>query len=151
DGIDEIFLPADIKKGTGNPLRVPNAIIDDEIGEWLGAITAKKAHVWIIFDCCHSATMTRGTEVVRELPPGVLVPEEELEKGRQGAAQDMVKTRDGPPAKAAPFVPHKPSDYLVALYACRAHETTLETPQPATEPDAPYYGLLTYSLVNLLT
>ena len=69
DGIDEIFLPADVSPWKGERERVPNAIVDNEIGAWLRAITAKRAYVWAIFDCCHSGTMTRGIEVVRELPP----------------------------------------------------------------------------------
>jgi hypothetical protein len=150
DGIDEIFLPADVSKGEGTPVRVPNAIVDDELGRWLRAITAKKAYVWIIFDCCHSGTMTRGTEVVRELPPDALVPHEELNKARRRAAQRQEKTRGGPPAKPAPFVPQEPSDYLVAVYACRPHELTPECQQPPESPDAKYYGLLTYTLVGLL-
>ena len=30
------------------------------IGTWLRAIAARRAYIWVIFDCCHSATMTRG-------------------------------------------------------------------------------------------
>lgn len=151
DGIDEIFLPADVRIGEGSPMRAPNAIVDDEIGDWLRAITAKKAYVWIIFDCCHSGTMTRGSEVVRELPPNTLVPQGELDKARQRAARRQEKTRGGPSAKPVPFVPGELSDYLVAVYACRPHETTPESPQPPQSPDAQYHGLLTYTLVELLT
>ncbi len=151
DGIDEIFLPADVKESEGSPKRVHNAIIDNEIGDWLRAITAKKAYVWIIFDCCHSGTMTRGVEVVRELPPDTLMPREELEKARQRAARRQGKTRGGSSAKSAPFVPQEPSDYLVAVYACRPQETTPECPQPADSRDAKCYGLLTYNLVDILT
>jgi hypothetical protein len=150
DGIDEIFLPADVRMWKGYPDRVPNAIRGGEFGAWLSKITSKKAHVWIIFDCCHSGTMTRGTEVARELPPNFLVPQEELEKARKRAAQRSGKTRGDPPPKLAPFVPRKPSDYLVALYACREYETTPESPQPPERLDAKWHGLLTYSLVGIL-
>jgi hypothetical protein len=150
DGIDEIFLPADVREGEGTPMRVPNAIVDNEIGKWLRAITAKKAYVWIIFDCCHSGTMTRSTEVVRELPPNSLIPHEELEKARARAAK-REKTRGAAPTKAAPFIAREPSDYLVALYACRPNETTPECPQPAESRDAKFYGLLTYALADILT
>ncbi len=150
DGIDEIFLPADVSAWKGFPERVPNAIVDDEIGAWLRAITAKRAYVWAIFDCCHSGTMTRGIEKVRELPPDVLVPQEELDKARQRAAQRQEKTRGGPPDKPAPFVPRQSSDYLVATYACRSNESTPESPQPTGSLDAEPHGLLTYSLVEIL-
>lgn len=150
DGIDEIFLPADVDKWRGFPEKVPNALVDKDMGKWLHDITEKKAYVWIIFDCCHSGTMTRGIEVVRELPPGQLVPEEELDKARQRAAQ-RGKTRGGPAQKSAAYVPQEPSDYLVAVYACRESETTPESPQPVDSATAKYHGLLTYSLVDILT
>ena len=151
DGLDEIFLPADVSQWQATPGHVPNAIIDNDLGAWLRAITAKRAYVWAIFDCCHSGTMTRGTEVVRELPPEMLVPREELAKARQRAAQRQERTRGGPSAEPTPFVPREPSDYLVAVYACRPHETTPESPQPPTSPKAEYHGLLTYSLADVLT
>jgi hypothetical protein len=149
DGIDEIFLPADVAEWKGFPKRVPNAIVDDEIGSWLRAITARKAFVWIIFDCCHSGTMTRGTEVVRELPPTTLVPRAELDRARQRAARRGA-SRGAAADKPAAFLPPAPSDYLVALYACRPHETTPEGPFPPDQEDAPYHGLLTYTLVQVL-
>jgi Caspase domain len=151
DGIDEIFLPADVSQWKGFPERVPNAIVDDEIGAWLRAITEKRAYVWAIFDCCHSGTMTRGSEVVRELPPETLVPREELNKARQRAAQRQGTTRGGSDPKPAPFVPRQPSEYLVALYACRSKESTPEGLQPSGSPNAETHGLLTYSLVDVLT
>lgn len=150
DGIDEIFLPADVSRWRGFPEKVPNAIVDKEMGKWLQAITTKKAHVWIIFDCCHSGTMTRGAEISREPPPGLLVPEEELDKARQRAAQ-RGKTRGGPGEKPAAFMPQEASDYLVAVYACRENETTPESRQPPESAKAEYHGLLTYSLVDILT
>lgn len=137
DGIDEIFLPADVKPWKGHPDRVPNAIADKEIRNWLASITAKKVYVWAIFDCCHSATMTRGAEVVRQLPAGVLVPESELAKARARAAG-----RAGRREYAAA------DDYLVATFACREYETTPESPQPADEVGARYHGLLTYTLAR---
>jgi hypothetical protein len=95
--------------------------------------------------------MTRGAEVVRELPPDFLVPTEELEKARRRAAGRPGATRGGSPAKSVAFVPREPSDYLAAVYACRADETTPECPQPPASRDARSYGLLTYTLVDVLT
>jgi len=148
DGFDEVFLPADVSPWKGTVERVPNAIVDDEIGAWLRAITEKGAYVWAIFDCCHSGNMTRGTEVVRELPPETLVPREELDKARERAAVRRGKTRGDSESKPAPFIPRQPSDYLVAVYACRSNESTPECTNP---PDATPYGLLTYNLVEVLT
>ena len=63
DGLDEIFLPADIGKWVDRDKGVPNALIDDEIGAALDAIRDKGAFVWAVFDCCHSGTATRAVEV----------------------------------------------------------------------------------------
>jgi hypothetical protein len=145
DGIDEIFLPADVRPARGTPKRAPNAIVDDEIGAWLDAITAKGAFVWAIFDCCHSGHMNRGSEVVRELPPGTLVPADSLDRARQRAGR-----RQGKPDKRAAFIPAKPSGRLVALYACRPHEQTPECPFPEDSTRAKYHGLLTYTLLQAL-
>ncbi len=151
DGIDEIFLPADVGAWKGFPARVPNAIVDNEIGTWLRAIAAKRAYTWVIFDCCHSGTMTRGTEMVREVPPGMLVPRAELDKARELAAQRQGKTNAGSSVKQPAFVPPQPSSYIVAVYACRPQEQTPESPQPSGAQDAKSYGLLTYTLVDILT
>jgi uncharacterized caspase-like protein len=151
DGLDEIFLPADVEAWKGTSERLPGAIVDDDMGAWLRAITAKRAYVWAIFDCCHSGTMTRGTEVVRELPPETLVPREELARARQRAGQRHGRTRSASTAEPASFVPQEASDYLVAVYACRPTEVTPESLQPAGSPRAKYHGLLTYSLVRVLT
>src|SRR5262249_53819919 len=71
DGLDEIFLPRDVGKWDATAGKVANAIIDDELGEWLGAIRKKKASVWILVDACHSGTITRGTakEYPRDAKP----------------------------------------------------------------------------------
>jgi hypothetical protein len=151
DGLDETFLPADVGAWKGTREQVPNAIIDDQIGAWLRAIATKRAYVWAIFDCCHSGTMTRGTEVVRELPPETLVPREELARARQRASQRQEGTRGASTTEPASFLPSEASDYLVAVYACRPSEVTPESPEPAGSPQATYHGLLSYSLVRVLT
>jgi hypothetical protein len=151
DGMDEIFLPADVSAWKGTKERVPNAIVDDQIGAWLRAIAARRAYVWAIFDCCHSGTMTRGTEVVRELPPETFVPREELARARQRAAERQERAGGGRSTEPASFVPREASDYLVAVYACRPNEVTPESLQPPESPQATYHGLLTYSLVHVLT
>ena len=43
DGLNEIFLPADVSQWKATPGNVPNAIVDEDLGAWLGAITARAA------------------------------------------------------------------------------------------------------------
>ena len=151
DGIDEIFLPADIGVWKGFPERVPKAIVDNEIGAWLRAITARGAYVWAIFDCCHSGTMTRGTEVVRELPPEMLVPREELEKagggrpsGRRGRAAGR---RKSPPRSSPGSLPITSSRCTPAGRTRRPRRACSRRSRATAES----HGLLTYTLVKILT
>jgi len=76
DGLDEIFLPADVAGWNKTVGQVENAIIDDEIHAWVMAIRAKGAFVWVIVDACHAGTMTRGapSDQMRERLPASRCP-----------------------------------------------------------------------------
>jgi hypothetical protein len=157
DGLDEIFLPRDVAKwdGDGTTGHVPNAIIDDELGHWLKAIEAKKTSVWLIVDSCHSGTMTRGAgERAREVPPsspdGLAIPKAALEQARKRAAQRGGGTRGAAPDKVAP-IPLAGASGVVALYACQANEVTVEMVLPADSDDSKPYGLLTFTIHQILT
>jgi len=62
DGLDEVLLPADVRSwnGPGHAEAIPNAIVDDEIGDWIDALVDRGATVWAFFDTCHAAGMARG-------------------------------------------------------------------------------------------
>jgi hypothetical protein len=151
DGRDEIFLPADVVGWLSEDGKVQNAILDDEIGSWLGAIRKKGAFVWIIFDVCHSGTMTRGGlgEVVRDryLEPRLLgVPVARAApslrtRGMGGGATeyDLLDLGSG-------------NGGWVALYATQPYERAPEMPLPlgASEANARYHGLLTYTVSQTL-
>src|SRR5687768_13131276 len=62
DGLDEIFLPADATGWDRASSRVANAIVDDEIRQWIGAIRNTGAVVWLIVDACHAGTVSRAAE-----------------------------------------------------------------------------------------
>lgn len=55
DGLDETILPYD----TGRAPDENRDIKDDEIYLWLRRLTAKTTAVTLVFDCCHSGTITR--------------------------------------------------------------------------------------------
>jgi hypothetical protein len=151
DGLDELFLPADVEGWNKTVGQVKNAIIDDEIHAWVEAIRAKGAFVWVIIDACHAGTMTRGapSDQVRErsLPPGVLVPEEALAAAVQRAAQ-------GAPTRGAAVVPKSvlglptTAGGLVATYAVQADELAQETHLP--DPYSRWHGIFTYTLAEVL-
>ncbi|HEY7153076.1 MAG TPA: caspase family protein, partial [Gemmataceae bacterium] len=151
DGLDETFLPCDCGPWDADKEMVLNAILDDELEAWSKAITDGGAALFLIFDCCHSGTMLRGgNHVLREIPPGELVPKEALQKAGEAAAGRRVSTRGAaakaPAAKAANKVPR-----LVALYASQPHEPTIELPMPPDDVRNDRYGLLTYTVCQLVT
>ena len=149
DGQDELFLPADTKKWLPEENKVENAILDNEIGSWLTRIRKKGALVWIIFDTCHSGTMTRGgartLERQRYLNPqrlGIPIT----------AAASTVRTRGyGKSPDPADWSTSEPG--LVAFYATLPFELAPELPLPKGSPadDAFYHGLLSYTICSVLT
>lgn len=117
DGKDETLFTTDAK-----------VIVDDELHAWVTALRAQR--VVIICDSCHSGTIHRGVftfEVAgaRDLPP-LLV---------DGLADDFVSSVGRGPSK------------VVALSACRPHESTLETTRLTGE----WRALFSYHLLEGLT
>lgn len=152
DGLDEIFLPADVGPWSGETGRVEQAIVDDDLRSWLRAILDKGASVWLIADACHSGTLVRGAdqEVVRQVPPGVLVPESVLEAAQQrrGAAGEATRGR---PSDTPAHADLARQASLVALYAAQSNEVTVEKSLPGGTPDSKRHGLLTYTISQVLT
>lgn len=63
DGYDETLVPADVSESGDNQ------VTDDEVGRFIDRLMAKSpASVTIIFDCCHSGTISRGPKA-RRVPP----------------------------------------------------------------------------------
>ena len=151
DGLDELFLPADVKGWTGRKGGVANAVVDNELRAWLEAITAKGALLWVLVDSCHSGTMTRGAPDRREryrfVPVTVLVPGGVVEAAQRSAAQRppaKEQTRGQPGAMALAT-----RGNMVAMFACQSDELAPELIRP---PDGDnFHGLFTYTLAQVLT
>jgi hypothetical protein len=158
DGLDEIFLPRDVGKWDDGMGTVKNAIIDDELGDWLKAIRKKDASVWITVDSCHSGSITRGTrnERTRDVKPeeALGVPKRRLQEAVEAAQKRVpaggAATRGGGPVETTPFKLAKAGG-LVAVYAAQAHEVTIELDLPEEAREKKPYGLLTYSISQVLT
>lgn len=180
DGLDELFLPADV--GTWTNQGVERAIRDDQIGQWLDALEKKGAHVWIIFDCCHSGTMSRGAtvdsgdteeELSGEIPRsvgaealGIPLESDESRGVKPSLASDVPRgASPRPPTRdsvgldkqidLSPANNRRPTEgqgSVVAFYAAQAFEEAPDLPRPASAPKRPehYFGMLTYTLVQIL-
>ncbi|HTV68495.1 MAG TPA: caspase family protein [Rhizobiaceae bacterium] len=164
DGLDEIFLPADTGKWEDRTKGVPNALMDNQIGQALDAIRAKGAFVWIIFDCCHSGTATRAApmdealEQERKVPSDWLgIPDTEMAAAAAGAAASRGVGEDENTRAAAFSVADAPTTAegitkgdIVAFYAAQTVETTPEMPLPKGDPNAERFGLFTYTIFSKL-
>lgn len=158
DGLDELFLPADIGAWDNSIGTVKNALVDDELGELIGAIRAKGAHVWAVFDSCHSGTVTRAAqlndpldrEVSRKLSPATL--------GISDAEMDaaMPKTRGLPTPETSSSVESfadaestaDGAGSFVAFYAAQTNQTTPEMRLPEGIIPRQSHGLFTFTLLE---
>ncbi|RUX05286.1 MAG: caspase family protein [Mesorhizobium sp.] len=165
DGLDEIFLPVDIEKWINRDAGVPNALVDNEIGDALDAIRDKGAFVWAVFDCCHSGTATRAVDVDDELDRKVEFAD--LVGGDEAARAAAIKAYENTVASASRGLDEngqrKPAfnlsptggepitkGKLVAFYAAQTVETTPEMPLPKGTADAPRFGLFTFTILSKL-
>jgi hypothetical protein len=158
DGLDEAFLPADVRYGSNG---LENHILDREIGAWLDRILEKGADVLVVLDCCHSGTMTRSaldverTRLVR--PQALGIPDKDVEAAAKRAREAVNKSaKEGKPRAEATRIGQrsgpKGRGHLVTFYAAQPFETTPELPLPGGAPHTRenYYGLLNYTLIQAL-
>ncbi len=148
DGLDELFLPADIGPWQDSVGSVQNALVDDEIGQMIAALRATGATVWAVFDSCHSGTVTRaapsGNDEVRlrKLDPEALgVPQDAMER---------VVSRALPGGHADSPVDMGDTGGFVAFYAAQTNETTPEIRLPQGAVDRRSQGVFTFTLFEAL-
>lgn len=138
DGLDEVFLPADTKKAEPGAGLIPNALVDDEIGEAVNAIRATGADVWLVMDSCHSGSGLRAAPTgtaSRYIDPAALG----ISAGSSRATEAGTVETDGP---------ELPGGYL-AFYAARSSEVAREV-SFATDEGEVWYGLFTAKLAARL-
>ncbi len=124
DGLDEIFLPADIGKFENEPQMVENAIVDDELSEWIHAIAAKGACVWAILEFSHAGGAIDRYDAARN-------------EESSGTARGVGRAGN-----------------IVAFYACESDGFSVELPMPpaseAGKGPRTRHGLLAYTVLNIL-
>lgn len=137
--MDETLVPYDSGRG-----RNPNLdITDDELQVWLRSLTEKTPYTTLVFDCCHSGSMTRDAfgDGIRSGPsdyrPVSQLPPSPISSEILGGLHK--------PADAVCILPR--SDRYVVLSACRDEEDAYE--YTAIEgKDAIYHGTFSYFLIR---
>jgi hypothetical protein len=158
DGRDEIFLAADTKMADGGKF-MPNVITDNQFAEAFTAIRKTGATLWLVFDSCHSGTITRGAPgeddlVMREIKPGDMgIPESAF------ADVETVGTDDGEATRAAPlsaatYEEDAELGNMVAFFAAQSTETTPEKGYEVTLEDGTTikqnYGVFTHTIFSAM-
>jgi hypothetical protein len=156
DGFERIFAPRDVGKWDGHR-QVTNCIRGDELGAWLRPISEKKAYLFVVLDACHSGNGIRAVnqEKKRQLDPeakgGLEIPKAAMVKAAKLAAERGLppgeKNRGIRETSALPL--HR-MDGVVVLYACQSTEYAVELPLPAGATDCKPYGLLTFTINQIL-
>jgi hypothetical protein len=174
DGLDEILLPADSAPWDKQAKRIPNALVDDEIGEALDAVRDKGAFVWIVVDACNSGSVTRAAAVGtadqsfdRKLDPtdpnGLAIPASDMPAAAsdtapaggertsdmqliEDAGERAIQTDDQTQTGAKPIE----KGGMVAFFAAQTIETTPEMPLPRGVDGAERFGLFTFTIFSKL-
>ena len=179
DGLDEILLPADTSPWDSEAKRLPNALLDDEIGTALDAIRDKGAFVWIVVDACNSGSVTRAAliraveepETDRKLDPtdadGLNIPASAMPAaetvavpagGERKSGLQLISESEGG-ERAVPLNGADQSQTsaepmakggMVAFFAAQTIETTPEMPLPKGVPGAERFGLFTFTIFSKL-
>lgn len=157
NGMNEIFLPRDIGSWDREGETVENAIIDFEMNAVVTGLRNQGVFVWVVFDSCHSASMTRGIAPgdlrFRQVDPVALgVPQALIDQAQSAAAgappspgADVAQSRLGPPPKLAPDAAG-----FVAFYAAQTTESTPELTLPREAKDRKSQGLFSFTLAQAI-
>ncbi len=125
-GYDESIMPYDSGRLNLNfPKEVaPCDIRDTEIQEWLTRLSKKTSHITLIFDSCHSGSITRSIDDPQEGTNLRWIPPDPLPAGSDSLAFNM-RSGDVPrDAQVNGWLP--PSDKYVVLAACAAEQGAYE-------------------------
>ena len=152
DGYDEIFLPVRHKRLESKIWRLskrPSSMMKST-WKFISAYRRRRADVWVIFDSCHSGTMTRGvgdeSKRTRRAPPEALdIPELKVDS-------------DAPDSQIPGFVDvsggllESKLGALIAFSAAHSSEETPEfrLPRGVEKSERKVMGLFTHSIIKTL-
>jgi hypothetical protein len=137
DTMDEVIAPYDVNVLNG---RLTNIIIDDQFNDWIEQLGGRS--VVMVFDSCHSGTVTRGLSVggggTARLGPRYLPTPDQWNWGKSGATRSMgdgYAVSDGPPSRLLTLPVDEdrvmPNSTLTILSAAKSYQSAwpLRTPQ----------------------
>jgi hypothetical protein len=139
DGLDETIVPND----SGRAPHPNRDITDDELYAWIRGVTGKTQNLTLIFDCCHSGTITRDVFGSRsrwvepderpasELPPSS-IPARARDAGRDTGPSDWL-----------------PIGKYVLIAGCQDDESSYEH-EASDDGSVVEHGALTYFLTQEL-
>jgi hypothetical protein len=141
DGLDEVFLPRDIGVWSEQTGMIENSLTDNEMNVILTIIRNTGANVWVVFDSCHSGTMTRsvtGKKVVsRNVRPKLLgVENNTINVATRSILKDVPLDIDN-------------AGFLIAFSGAQSNEEAPEMELPSANGYLPQ-GLFTYTLTSLI-
>lgn len=144
DGMDEVFLPYDVKPWDDQNRRLPNALLDNEIGSLLATLRNKGAFVWMVADTCHSATLTRaslGQEVkfrALDLVPGSYTSTRNIDANAESSAQTTLEL-------IAPVELSADAGGFIGFFAAQAHQSAPQARLPLKSEEQKTQGWFTYA------
>lgn len=150
DGLDETFLPRDVQSWDGEQKTVPNALTDNEFASLFENIRARGANLWVVFDSCHSGTITRSGIRMRAVSPSSLgIPTDATLRSTSnetGTASESLNNNEF----TTSTVDGSSMGNLVVFSAAESHQ---QTPEMAIDVNGKpvSHGLFTYSLARALT
>ena len=141
-GMDEIFLPMDVRGWSGATGLVENAIIDDELREWVRGLLERDVAFVGILDACHAGTGFRALGDEGAVSGRArLVDPEALGIPADAASARDVATAAGP--QSAPL-----SGQFLFLYSSHANQRSFEFPVDASATR--WHGSFTLALTQIL-
>ena len=158
-------MPADTSPWDSEAKRLPNALLDDEVGAALDAIRDKGAFVWIVVDACNSGSVTRAAMIGAEAeaadrkldptdPDGLNIPASAMPAAetaatpadgeRKSGLQLLDESEGGERAvqmngadQSGTSAQSIAKGGMVAFFAAQTIETTPEMPLPKGVAEAP--------------
>ncbi|HKH47602.1 MAG TPA: caspase family protein [Thermoanaerobaculia bacterium] len=141
----ESIVTHDSGRGT-----LPNLdILDEEVDQWVQKVNEKTPRVTLIFDCCHSGSVTRDPfgDATREAPADLRAPAEMFAGGQVPEIFSTSRAADAEEKGPAGWLPGRRRAVVIA--ACRADEYANEH-KALTGAAVVRHGALTFFLGQAL-